>query len=110
MKFSTVTFSISCRVFPDENSVGMLSTQDNATTATCDSLESIDGMLVCKRKRRFASTDPDGTVHEAGEMMIRAVPVSKIEFAEPLLNQAGDDVRRGPGRPPGSGKAPEAAA
>lgn len=84
MKFKAVRFSISVKVFGAENAVGMLATYDNQTSQTCDSLETVDGFLLCRR-----GAD------------VKAVPLSKIESADPVLGEA-EPVKRGPGRPPNS--------
>lgn len=82
MKFKAVRFSISVKVFGNENSVGMLATYDNQTSMRCDSLEAVGQFLVCRR----------------GDD-VKAVPLSKIESADPELDDA-EPVKRGPGRPP----------
>ena len=103
MKFSRVRFSTSVVIFGDENAVGSLSTEPNESSLPVDALYSEDGFLICKRHHKH-------DVDKSQPPMVRAVPISKIESGDPLLNQSGDEVRRGPGRPPGSpNKATEAA-
>lgn len=97
MKFSAVRFSISVKVFGSENAVGMLATYDNQTSLRCDSLETVDGFLICTR----------------GDD-VKAVPLAKIESGDPdiasLLEQLTEPStpKRGPGRPTNASKALEA--
>lgn len=70
MKFTTVRFSTSVKVFGSENSVAMLATFDNATSLRCDSIEAIGQLLVITR----------------GDD-VKAVPLGKMESGDPVLER-----------------------
>lgn len=103
MKFTAVRFSISVKVFGNENSVGMLCTYPNQTSLPVDSIEAVGQLLVIQR----------------GED-VKAIPLSKMESGDPdmaslmeiLTAPAGQlesqIAKRGPGRPTNASKALEA--
>lgn len=78
MRFTSVRFSTSVVVFKGDYATGMLATFDNETSLKCDSLETdaTGVFLLCSR------TYPDGS------KQVKAVPVSKIESADPIPEPA----------------------
>ncbi len=98
MKFTTVRFSTSVKVFGGENAVGMLATYDNQTSLRCDSIEVVGNLLIIAR----------------GDD-VKAVPLSKLESGDPdMASLMGElesmPAKRGPGRPTNASKALEAQA
>jgi hypothetical protein len=71
MKFTSVRFTHPVEVFDGDRGTGILRTYENPTVMPCDSLETDGQFLICKR---------------GGQT--KAVPLSKIESADPIAEPA----------------------
>lgn len=107
MRFTAVRFTHPVDVFKGDRGSGFFCTYPNEITRPCDSIETCGQFLILTR------TD---MVDGAEVQQVKAVPLSKIESADPdlasLMGELGaepqtEPVKRGPGRPR---KEPEATA